>query len=57
MSTIITDTDTLALLIRSEVKKGISPLMEAISNAEYQNLPELCTKAAAARYLQYPGPN
>lgn len=29
MSTIITDTDTLALLIRSEVKKGISPLMEA----------------------------
>ena len=51
MSTIITDTDTLALLIRSEVKKGISPLMEAISNAEYQKLPDLCTKAAAARYL------
>lgn len=51
MSTIITDTDTLALLIRSELKKGISPLIAAISNAEYQNLPELCTKAAAARYM------
>ena len=49
--TVIIDTESLAGMIRQEVKAAISPLILAINNSEYQQLPELCTKAAAARYL------
>ena len=37
--TVIIDTESLAGMIRQEVKAAISPLILAINNSEYQQLP------------------